>query len=102
LKFLDRLIEQTPDLYIDELQAALQEELQVEVCSETIWRELLRRGLTRKKVCFLPKESAAYYTPASSFRSLQLNIMKKHEPLSGCTWGKTTELTSLYLSMKRE
>ncbi len=48
------------------------------------------------------KESAAYYSPAFSFRSLQLNIMKKHEPLSGCTWGKTTKLTRLYLSMKQE
>ncbi len=51
LKFLDSLVEQKPDLYLDELQVALGNELQVETSVATIQRELKRRGLTRKKVC---------------------------------------------------
>jgi len=50
VNFLDRLIEQKPDLYIDELQAALRTEHQVEMSVDTIRRELKRRGLTRKKL----------------------------------------------------
>jgi len=47
VNFLDSLVEQKPDLYLDELQAALRNELQVETSTETIRQELKRRGLTR-------------------------------------------------------
>ncbi len=51
LKFLDSLVEQKPDLYLDELQVALRNGLQAETSMATICRELKRHGLTRKKVC---------------------------------------------------
>jgi transposase len=50
IAYLEGLIERTPDLYLSELKAILEEMREVEVSQETIRRSLLRRGFTRKRV----------------------------------------------------
>ena len=71
LKFLDSLIEQKPDLYLEELQAALRNELEIETN-------------TRKKVCLpSPNSLSKSKYPFASSRSQQLNVMSSSELISG-------------------
>jgi hypothetical protein len=51
-KYLESLVEQTPDIYGRELQHALFVAYNIDVDVSTITRALHRRGFTRKKVGF--------------------------------------------------
>ena len=53
LKYLESLVEQTPDIYGRELQFALFVAYNVDVDVSTIMRALHRRGFTQKKVGFI-------------------------------------------------
>jgi len=46
---LESLIEREPDLTMEELREAFEKLTSIHVSSSTIWRELDRRGLSRKK-----------------------------------------------------
>ena len=45
------LIEQSPDIYLDEIQEGLQELHDIEISLSSIWRTLRRLGMSAKKVC---------------------------------------------------
>ncbi|KAJ7661104.1 hypothetical protein B0H17DRAFT_953832 [Mycena rosella] len=49
--FIVGLVERTPDIYLYEIQAELEELCDVEASLVSIWRALRRRGYTRKRVC---------------------------------------------------
>ena len=50
-KLMLALIEQTPDIYLDEIQEQLDEQHGLHVSLATIWRTLKRLGVTSKKAC---------------------------------------------------
>ena len=53
LQRLIALVESQPDLYLDEMQAHLQEMYDLYIGLSTIWDALTEAGLTQKKVCHL-------------------------------------------------
>lgn len=56
LQYLESLIERTPDIYLRELKAELEENRGVSVDVSTIYRTLQRRGFTLKKNSFVARE----------------------------------------------
>jgi hypothetical protein len=55
-QYLESLIERTPDLYLHELKADLEENRGVSVDTSTVYRTLRRRGFTLKKNNFVASE----------------------------------------------
>ena len=52
IKHLFNTLNNTPDLYLDELRLELQEKFGVSVSLSTIWRTLKKGGYTMKKVSY--------------------------------------------------
>ena len=50
IQFLVGKINHTPDVYLEELREALEEESGVKVTISSIWKALKRKGYTMKKV----------------------------------------------------
>jgi hypothetical protein len=74
------LIEQSPDIYLDEIQEGLQELHDIKISLPSIGRTLKRLGMSAKKVCsiphlFLPK--GFYKNVSSSLGWLQSNVRIK-------------------------
>ena len=51
IQYLCGLVRHSPDAYLDEMQALLEERRGVEVHRSTVWRALTQSGFTMKKVC---------------------------------------------------
>jgi transposase len=49
-QFLLALLEHSPDIYLDEIQEQLEEQLNIDVSISTVSRTLKRLGITSKKV----------------------------------------------------
>ena len=75
LQYLESLIERTPDLYLHELKADLEENHGVSVDISTIHRTLRRRGFTLKKNCFIPSERVE-----ESRAKYQIEVTQNYHP----------------------
>src|SRR5258708_18943249 len=51
IQYLCGLVHHSPDAYLDEMQALLEERRGIKVHKSTVWRALTRSGFTMKKVC---------------------------------------------------
>jgi hypothetical protein len=73
-------LENTPDLYLDELREELKAECGVSVSLSTIWRTLVHSGYSMKKVCICLIYIILFLTASSTSSSLksQLNAVRKN------------------------
>ena len=75
LQYLESLIERTPDLYLRELKADLEENRGVSVDVSTIYRTLRRRGFALKKNSFIASERVE-----ESRAKYQIEVAQNYHP----------------------
>jgi hypothetical protein len=67
MQVLFAMVEDTPDMYLEELRVQLQSHCGIQVSMSTIWRALTRGGYTMKKVCHRGALPVSGFTIPSAF-----------------------------------